>query len=80
MSVFVMIVLRDNCVEKCRVFDDYDSAGYAAGSLLRQMMTEQQWFEFVQSDSMPNFAAGEWYSRDGLRIGIEGPITSEVFI
>lgn len=78
--MFVMIALRDNCVEQCRVFDDYDSAAYAAVRLIRDMLGEVGWFEFVQSDSMPNFAAGEWYSRDGIKIGVEGPKVSEVFI
>jgi hypothetical protein len=80
VTMFVLIVLRDNCVEQLRVFEDYDSAGYAAGKLLRELMTPEQWFRFVQADSMPNFASGEWYSRDGLKVGVEGPVQSEVFI
>ena len=78
--MFVMIVTRENVVEQVRLFDDYDSAAYVAVNLIKSILGHGGWFRFVQSDSLPNFSAGESYDRDGLRIGIVGPLKSEVFI
>jgi hypothetical protein len=78
--MFVMITTSENVVETVRLFDDYDSAAYVAVNLIKSILGDGGWFKFVQSDSMPNFSAGESYDRHGLRISIVGPLTSEVYI
>jgi hypothetical protein len=68
--MWVMLAMRDNDAETVKVSQSYDDAAYEAVSLIRNVLGPDGWFKFVQSDSMPNFAVGEWFSRDGLRIGV----------
>lgn len=78
--MWVLLAIRDGAVEVAKFSKDYDDAGYAAGMLIRSILGEAEWWEFVQGDHMPNFAAGEWYSKDGLRIGVVQAEECQVFI
>ena len=78
--MYVTLVLRDNCVEQCRVSEDYETAAIVAVRLMERSMSGPQWFEFVQGDHLPSFKDGEWYSHHGLKIGVVEVGEMEVFI
>jgi hypothetical protein len=78
--MWVMLAMRDNVAETVKVSKDYDDAAYEATRLIRQILGEEQWFWFAKDGACPNFAAGEWYAKDGLRIGVVEAAECEVFI
>ena len=78
--MWVMLAMRDNSADVVKVSRDYDDAAYEAVRLIRGVLGDSGWFQFVQNDSMPNFAAGEWFSKDGLRIGVVQAEECQVFI
>jgi hypothetical protein len=78
--MWVMLAMRDNAADVVKVSRDYDDAAYEAVRLIRQILGDDGWFQFVQGDHMPNFAVGEWFSKDGLRVGVVRAEECQVFI
>ena len=74
-SMWVFLAIRDGVVEIAQVSEFYDDAAYAASLLIRNI-TGKEWLDTY----LPNFAAGEWWQKDGLRVGVVQAPECKVFI
>lgn len=66
--VYVMTVLRDNTLEQCRVFAEYNDACKAANDLAFKMWGDS--VHFLVQDP-PCFLAHECYHVGGIKIYVE---------